>query len=92
MRDAVTGGRLLRVAHLGALAAGDRLLNRVPGEVRSKATAMDLVTDRDLEAERAVRATIERHRPEDSILAEEEEEKVGGSGVRWIVDALDGTV
>ena len=86
------GSELLRLAQLSAYAAARQLVDRVPDEVRCKGTAMDLVTDRDVEAEEAARATIELHRPEDSILAEEGEEKVGSSDVRWIVDALDGTV
>ncbi|MGN6256118.1 MAG: inositol monophosphatase family protein [Solirubrobacterales bacterium] len=84
---------LLHIAQLGALSAGQLLLERSqPGSVRHKRARADLVTDADLEAERRIRATIERHRPQDSILAEESGEKRGDSGVRWIVDSLDGTV
>jgi histidinol-phosphatase len=47
------------------------------------------VTDADRAVERALRERIERERPGDEVLGEEE----GGAGgaVRWIVDPIDGT-
>ena len=49
------------------------------------------VTDADREAEAAIVALIERHRPGDGILAEEGSGQSGGRR-RWIIDPLDGTV
>ncbi len=49
------------------------------------------VTETDEASERAVLDVITRHRPADSILAEESGGS-GDAGRRWIVDPLDGTV
>ena len=49
------------------------------------------VTIADREAERFVRELIEDAHPDDGILGEEEPEKIGTSGRRWIVDPIDGT-
>jgi len=49
------------------------------------------VTIADREAERHIRARIEQAFPADGILGEEEGEKPGTSGRRWIVDPVDGT-
>jgi histidinol phosphatase-like enzyme (inositol monophosphatase family) len=49
------------------------------------------VTIADREAERDLRANIERAFPDDGILGEEEGEKIGATGRRWIVDPIDGT-
>lgn len=49
------------------------------------------VTVADREAERLVRFELEQLFPDDGILGEEEAEKVGTSGRRWIVDPIDGT-
>ena len=52
----------------------------------------DLVSEADLEAERAIREVLLAERPDDAILGEEGEDTPGSSGLRWIVDPLDGTV
>ncbi len=49
------------------------------------------VTVADREAERHLRDRIEREFPDDGILGEEEKEKPGRSGRRWILDPVDGT-
>jgi len=49
------------------------------------------VTVADREAERLVRFEIGQLFPDDGILGEEEPEKIGTSGRRWIVDPIDGT-
>ena len=49
-----------------------------------------LVTDADREAERIVRAQLQRTRPRDSILGEEYG-TTGHSSRQWIVDPIDGT-
>jgi myo-inositol-1(or 4)-monophosphatase len=59
--------------------------------VETKATATDIVTEVDREAERVIVDAIVAARPDDAILAEESEAQSGGSGVRWIIDPLDGT-
>ena len=60
-------------------------------EVGLKSSAADLVTKVDREAERAIVETIRGARPGDAILGEELTEWPGTSGVRWVVDPLDGT-
>ena len=49
------------------------------------------VTIADREAEQHIRSRIEKAFPDDGILGEEEGEKEGKSGRRWIVDPIDGT-
>jgi histidinol phosphatase-like enzyme (inositol monophosphatase family) len=51
----------------------------------------DPVTEADKGGEKAIRAIIERERPEDGILGEEFGEKKGSNGLRWILDPVDGT-
>ena len=51
----------------------------------------DPVTEADKGGERAIRAIIERERPDDGILGEEYGEKPGLSGLRWVLDPVDGT-
>jgi len=51
----------------------------------------DPVTEADKNAERAIRAIIERERPDDGILGEEYGEKKGSNGLRWVLDPVDGT-
>jgi histidinol phosphatase-like enzyme (inositol monophosphatase family) len=49
------------------------------------------VTAADREAERLIRSRLEKKFPEDAIHGEEEGERVGQSGRRWIIDPIDGT-
>ena len=49
------------------------------------------VTAADRGAERLLREELERRHPADGILGEEEPEKIGTSGRRWIIDPIDGT-
>jgi myo-inositol-1(or 4)-monophosphatase len=87
---------LLAVAEEAARAAGAVLLERFGGprrDVRAKSTPTDLVSEADIAAERALRAALAARRPEDAVLGEEGGDRgAGTSGVRWIVDPLDGTV
>ncbi len=89
------------VAAEAARAAGELLVQRfVQGgeEVRTKSTLTDPVSEADLAAERAIREVLQARRPEDAIIGEEGGESAGvdppggPSGLRWIVDPLDGTV
>jgi myo-inositol-1(or 4)-monophosphatase len=60
-------------------------------EVHAKSSATDLVTEIDRAAEAAIVEGILAERPDDGILGEEGTDRAGTSGVRWIVDPLDGT-
>jgi myo-inositol-1(or 4)-monophosphatase len=53
--------------------------------------AFDPVTEADKGGERAIRAIIERERPDDGILGEEYGEKPGRNSLRWVLDPVDGT-
>lgn len=57
----------------------------------AKGTVFDPVTEADRRAEEAIRALIERERPEDGVLGEEFGERPGSSGLRWVLDPVDGT-
>ncbi len=49
------------------------------------------VTEADKAAERYLREQITARFPDDSIVGEEEDDVVGSSGRRWIIDPIDGT-
>ena len=51
----------------------------------------DPVTEADKNAEKAIRAIIEKERPDDAILGEEFGETPGKSAYRWVLDPVDGT-
>ncbi len=86
---------LLRLASSQTTMAGDLLLDKLvhgSGNVDSKSTPTDLVSEADHLAERVIREGLELRRPEDGFLGEESGERIGSSGLRWVVDPLDGTV
>jgi myo-inositol-1(or 4)-monophosphatase len=60
-------------------------------EIGQKSGAGDLVTEIDRAAERAIVDGISAARPDDAILGEEGTDRPGTSGVRWVIDPLDGT-
>ncbi len=49
------------------------------------------VTQADRAAERLLRDLIEQTYPDDAIHGEEEEDRPGTSGRRWVIDPIDGT-
>ncbi len=61
-------------------------------DVVTKSTPTDMVTDVDRQVEAWLIDTILRRRPDDAILGEEGGGRTGTSGVRWILDPIDGTV
>jgi myo-inositol-1(or 4)-monophosphatase len=50
-----------------------------------------MVSDLDRASETVIRAVIGERRPGDAFLGEEGDRTTGTTGVRWIVDPLDGT-
>jgi myo-inositol-1(or 4)-monophosphatase len=93
---AVVPRDVLDVAREAALVAGAELLaryDRPPSGVGAKQGPVDLVSDADRAAEAAIAAVLARRRPDDGVLAEEgTANRAGTSGLRWVVDPLDGTV
>jgi myo-inositol-1(or 4)-monophosphatase len=66
-------------------------LRRPRSEVATKSTGTDMVTEMDRASERLIVDGISAARPDDGILAEEGASAAATSGVRWVVDPLDGT-
>jgi myo-inositol-1(or 4)-monophosphatase len=58
----------------------------------TKSSPIDIVTQVDRDSEDLVRRRIREARPHDGFLGEEGHDDAGSSGVRWIVDPIDGTV
>jgi len=59
--------------------------------VETKSSVSDLVSEVDRQAERLIVERLSALRPDDAILAEEGTLLRGTSGVRWVIDPLDGT-
>lgn len=59
--------------------------------IETKSSPTDLVSQVDRECERLIVARLNEKRPHDAVLAEEGTLQEGASGVRWVVDPLDGT-
>jgi myo-inositol-1(or 4)-monophosphatase len=66
-------------------------LGRARASVTTKTTATDMVTEMDRAAEQLIVAGLRAARPHDAVVGEEGTARRGTSGVRWIVDPLDGT-
>jgi myo-inositol-1(or 4)-monophosphatase len=86
---------LLDLAEATAREAGAQLreaFGRTDLVVTAKSSATDLVSEADHAAEALIRRRLAAARPGDGILGEEEGDAAGTTGVRWVVDPLDGTV
>ncbi|WP_235502660.1 MULTISPECIES: inositol monophosphatase family protein [unclassified Kitasatospora] len=86
---------LLDVALEAAGQAGTLLRDGRPadlGVAATKSSPVDVVTEMDLASEKLILELITTRRPEDGYLGEEGADHSGSSGVRWVVDPLDGTV
>ncbi len=84
--------RDLAVDVAGAAAA--LLAGRLDDErstVSTKSTGTDMVTEMDAASERLIVAKLRAARPDDGIIGEEGASFAGTSGVRWVIDPLDGT-
>lgn len=86
---------LADLALVVAREAADLVTGYGAGEVgvaATKSSDVDVVTLADQAAENLIRSRLLAARPDDSVLGEEGDDVVGSSGVRWIVDPVDGTV
>ncbi len=87
---------VLDVATEAAQLAGAELMaryGRPPTGLGAKQGPTDLVSDADRAAELAIAGVLTRRRPDDGVLGEEgTANRDGTTGLRWVVDPLDGTV
>jgi myo-inositol-1(or 4)-monophosphatase len=60
--------------------------------ISSQSTPTDLVSEADVATETLIRERLIAARPDDAIMGEEGLDRPGTSGLRWVVDPLDGTV
>jgi myo-inositol-1(or 4)-monophosphatase len=58
----------------------------------TKSSDIDVVTEADRATEALIRERIMAARPHDALMGEEGEDVPGSSGVRWVIDPIDGTV
>lgn len=86
---------LLALATEVAAEAAALIVERRRGRITvadTKSTDTDVVTAVDRESEELIRKRVLAVRPDDAFLGEEGEDVHGTSGVRWVVDPIDGTV
>jgi len=62
------------------------------GQVDVKSSSVDVVTAVDRASEELIVGRLLAARPDDGVLGEEGGSREGSSGVRWVVDPIDGTV
>ena len=92
--DAADPTHLLALAERLAADAAALLvdgLGRARASVDTKSTGTDMVTEMDRASERLIVEGLIAARPDDGILGEEGTDHAGTTGVRWVVDPLDGT-
>ncbi|MFF6983139.1 inositol monophosphatase family protein [Streptomyces sp. NPDC008343] len=86
---------LLTLAQEAARRAGELLRDGRPADLAvaaTKSSPIDVVTEMDIAAEKLITGLISEQRPDDGFLGEEGASTEGTSGVRWVIDPLDGTV
>jgi myo-inositol-1(or 4)-monophosphatase len=86
---------LREVAEAIAREAGHQLREAFAGplvNVTAKSSPTDLVSEADHAAERLIRERLASARPGDGFLGEEGGDETGTTGLRWVVDPLDGTI
>ncbi|HVM19842.1 MAG TPA: inositol monophosphatase family protein [Egibacteraceae bacterium] len=77
-----------------AVTAGRALLARQDdvGRVDYKTSSTDPVSEADRAAERLIAGALLDARPDDGLIGEEGADRKGSTGLRWVVDPIDGTV
>ncbi|MGY1814853.1 inositol monophosphatase family protein [Blastococcus sp. SYSU D00820] len=73
-----------------ALIARER--STAAAQVDTKSSPTDVVTAVDTAAEALITSRLLAARPDDGLLGEEGADRTGSTGVRWVVDPIDGTV
>ncbi|MEY2582264.1 MAG: monophosphatase [Ilumatobacteraceae bacterium] len=77
-----------------AVAAGDLVFEgRKSGvaSVSTKSSDTDVVTEFDRASERLIVDGLRAERPDDAVVGEEGTDSAGRSGIRWLIDPIDGT-
>lgn len=94
IEEFLSSHELLPLAWSASVEAARFLRDERPRDliVESKSTPVDSVTEMDRGAEARLVSALLGARPDDGFLGEEGGERIGTSGVRWVVDPLDGTV
>jgi myo-inositol-1(or 4)-monophosphatase len=84
---------VIELAEAIAREAGAQLREAFETDLRieTKSSPTDLVSEADVAAETLIRERLLAARPADGMLGEEGSDSAGTSGLRWIVDPLDGT-
>ena len=59
--------------------------------ISTKSTDTDIVTEFDRASERLIVDGLRAARPDDALVGEEGTDSAGTSGVRWLIDPIDGT-
>jgi myo-inositol-1(or 4)-monophosphatase len=86
---------LLALALEAARRAGALLRDGRPDDLTvaaTKSSPIDVVTEMDIAAEKLITTYLSDRRPDDGFLGEEGASSEGSSGIRWVIDPLDGTV
>jgi myo-inositol-1(or 4)-monophosphatase len=91
---------LVDLALSAARAAAELVRERARGHVTvaaTKSSDVDVVTEADRASEALIREHLRAARPDDAFLGEESlgeegDDVASSSGIRWIVDPIDGTV
>ncbi|WP_351236520.1 inositol monophosphatase family protein [Streptomyces sp. NPDC002133] len=86
---------LLSLALEAGRRAGELLRDGRPEDLAvaaTKSSPIDVVTEMDIAAEKLITGFLAGHRPDDGFLGEEGASTEGTSGIRWVIDPLDGTV
>jgi len=83
---------LLGLAIELAEAAANRHLAGGVGDIATKSSHSDPVTAVDRDSENLIVDALATRRPDDGLLGEEGSERGGTTGLRWVIDPLDGTV
>ena len=94
MHAAPDPAALRDLAAAAARETGALLLHHAERGLRgldTKSTATDMVSDADREAEELLERLLMTARPNDALLGEEGAGRTGTTGLRWVVDPLDGT-
>jgi myo-inositol-1(or 4)-monophosphatase len=85
---------LLDLATDAAQRAAEMLLDgmgRARTSIETKSSVTDMVSEMDRASERLIVSTLLAARPDDGLVGEEGSRSAGSSGIRWVIDPLDGT-